>query len=108
MVAVVKLSYTFVRWFEDDLCHGNDHVRTVTGWFRDMSYYLKGFRVRAIMQYPRLELSAEYRKEAIGEADLGGADPGFVTMVYGFSVFFLCIALAPATCCIRSLAQTSD
>ena len=29
---------------------------------------------------------------------MGGGDANFINMAYGFSVFFVCIAVAPATC----------
>ena len=81
-------------------------VRMFTGWFHDMSVYmaqprddyLRGFRVWAILQYPRLEFDSDYRESEVGQVDVGGGDAGFVNMIYGFSVFFVCIALAPATC----------
>ena len=86
-------------------------IRIFTGWFRDMSFYmckprdnyLQGFRVWAVVQYPLIEFTSifsdKYRKEEVGDVDdMGGGDADFVNMVYGFSVFFCCIALAPATC----------
>ena len=81
-------------------------VRMFTGWFHDMSVYMaqprdnyfQGFRVLAVLQYPRLEFDADYRESEVGQVDVGGGDAGFVNMLYGFSVFFVCIALAPATC----------
>ena len=117
------------------------YIRNVTGWFRDMSYYLGGFKVLQLLKFPQLQFDFElrwrgwereeitlwggatltrwfkrcgwqgvtipylwpfervpgYRKKTVGDVDIG-RDAGFVVLSYGFSIFFLCIALAPPTC----------
>lgn len=116
MVLIIKLTCMFVRWLEDDLCNGRTKsedplIRHFTGWFRDISYYmafprssyLHGFRVWAVVQYPRIEFTGlfgdAYRERVVGDMDqMGGGDANFINMAYGFSVFFVCIAVAPATC----------
>lgn len=62
-----------------------------------MATAMGGYSLVKIIQFPRLYLDRNYRK-SFGGQDLGGKDAGFVAMVYGFGVFFLCIALAPSTC----------
>ena len=56
-----------------------------------------GYNVWKILQFPRLYLDNTFRA-TFGGQDLGGNDAGFVSMMYGFGVFFLCTAVAPATC----------
>ena len=90
-------------------------VRRFTGWFSDMSTVLSGFRVigvgstsgfdRSVLSFPKLMRDQSYRTNQLGEIDLSNPtrgctdeDAGFVTMAFGFSVFFLCIAVAPPTC----------
>ena len=83
-------------------------IRGGVGWFRDMAFSLNGFNVRRIVRYCRISdtlfgirnplYTDEHRNDAVGELDVGGRDAGFVTLIYGFSVFFLCICIAPPTC----------
>ena len=64
-----------------------------TGWFSDMSTAMKGYDLRTVIQYPRLYMEPHYR-ETFKAMDLGGKDAGFLSMMHGFGVFFLCVALA--------------
>jgi hypothetical protein len=71
-----------------------------------MTTFLQGFNVtEALIHMPRIMgpewlkiRNDEFRKEKMGGIDVGAQDPGFVTMVYGFSVFFLCMAITPPLC----------
>jgi hypothetical protein len=117
MVIIIKLTFAFVRWVEDDLAKGKEkanddgsqtnepRIRMFTGWFRDISFYLSpdtylhGFQVAYFFRYARIELDGAYRKKIVGDLDsMGGGDAGFVNVLSGFTIFPTCIALAPATC----------
>ena len=96
-------------------------IRGAFGWFRDMAASLQGvvaegtkfyqymaFNILRIIGYGRVQKSLFglpnplYSEEQyildVKDLDVGGGDSGFVTLMYGFAVFFLCICLAPATC----------
>lgn len=123
MVIIIKLTFAFVRWVEDDLFKGKEKqkvdddrsqtkepsIRKFTGWFRDIGVYLSeisggdtylhGFQVRRFFEFARIQLDGAYREKIVGDWDsMGGGDAGFFNMAYGFTIFFTCIALAPATC----------
>jgi hypothetical protein len=86
--------------------------RGAFGWFRDVADNLGGrcfkFNIPRIVQYgsttkhllvfPNPFYSKEMYGRLVDIYDVGGEDSGFVTLMYGFGVFFLCICIAPATC----------
>ena len=89
-----KRSVSSSSLFADDLEVPDPYIRQLTGWFRDMSFYMNpnptvgeepvywgGFNVINVLQYPRLSFDKDYRFRVVGLFDkIGGADPGFVTM----------------------------
>lgn len=77
--------------------------RAAIGWFVDIAKYLRGFHIRDALRMPLLMgpsciIDEAARTKELGVVDMGERDSGFVTMAYGFSVFFLCIIIAPMSC----------
>ena len=99
---VVWLACAAVPLLEDVWCASPERgaeppIRVVTGWFRDICNTLR-LDVRQTLNMPRVFLSPAYRLEHFGQLDVGGRDAGFLTLVFGFNVFWLSMVAAPLCC----------
>ena len=65
-----------------------------------MTPFLMGPAFVMKMLHGSTQAADAYRSSKVEAIDLSkkARDCGFVTLAYGFSVFFLCIAIAPMTC----------
>ena len=91
-------------------------LRNLTGWFTDVVELQEVTPLHMTLTFPYQFLSAENRDSGFYSTafrqfwDFGGgnSDAGFLTLTYGFQIFFLCLALAPVSCCKHTeLTHTS-
>ena len=108
LIIIIKASFPVIKCLED---FNRGLIKPLTGWMKNINdimnpqgTFIEAFNIYDIIRVHRLMgpsclIDEKFRMDAgRAQVDFGARDCGLITMTYGFSLFFLIIAIAPSFC----------